>query len=66
MTPVYLAQAERQKNTTFSIKPSCWLIVCSAHPRFNSYPTGILGKRISCITAHTMVRQLVSGVKASI
>ena len=32
----------------------------------NSYETGILGKWISCIAAQTMVKQLVSVVKASI
>jgi hypothetical protein len=34
--------------------------------RSSPYETGILGKWISCMTAHTMVKQLVSVVKASI
>src|SRR5437660_12689781 len=45
---------------------SGWLLVCQQQSVVSLYETGIFGKRISCITAHTMVRQLVSVVKASI
>ena len=43
-----------------------WLLVCQQPSVFSCYETGILGKWISCITAQTMVRQLVSVVNASI
>jgi hypothetical protein len=38
-----------------------WLHISQLRSSFGFYPTGILGRRMSCMTAHTMVKQLVRG-----
>ncbi len=61
-----VTQGSWQRTSPHNPSHSGWLLICPQQSGCRHQLTGILGTRIPCMTAHTMVRQLVSVVKESI
>jgi hypothetical protein len=64
--PGTLLREQKSNRKNLPLSQPFWLAGDCSPSRLSVYPTGIFGSRISCMTAQTMMRQLISVVKVSI